>query len=89
MQLAINPMVGTVTARFGYSAPLVCGTATLLLSAMSEFSYNLIHQTCLKRNVDALHFTYCDISSGQAQGPRLLQDKSKYKLIGQTVQFNV
>ena len=36
VQLAINPMVGTVTARFGYSAPLMCGTATLLLSALSK-----------------------------------------------------
>ena len=36
VQLAINPLVGTVTARFGYSAPLMCGTATLLLSALSK-----------------------------------------------------
>jgi DHA1 family solute carrier family 18 vesicular amine transporter 1/2 len=35
VQLIINPIVGTVTETRGYTTPLVCGTATLFLSALS------------------------------------------------------
>lgn len=41
VQLLVNPLVGPLTARVGYSLPLVAGTHVLILSALSEWRLQL------------------------------------------------